>query len=402
MICIGKQSVLSTVRSSSMADRTCGLGACTAINGKQSRTLNPGAAEYIPVNYHSSGSPCGFFYYQQHPPAISVLAYPYTIFSLPRPPPPCYFPHISSLTPPSHCPQFIPPPPPPPRPQPVTQLSQQEPESRRLLEKAQAGGGSLGSLSYGSKRRTSRGGGVWKMKCGSSSEEPCHWPGKRSRNRAVKASAEDVEEPWRMVKYRACAKRGMKFEIEPVEKSTRRTTVMIRNIPSRYTREVMLSFLDWHCMEVNQKQKSDGPQEGVEAGGMLSAYDFFYMPMDFKTGLNKSYAFVNFTSPEAVWRFNTRCDGQKWELFRSNKTRQIALAKRQVLTADTHPSLYGHKIDLFYLQGIKELIEHFGKTVFECRSDEFLPIHFQPPRDGHTDTVPILVGKRVSKFSRHI
>jgi len=74
-----------------------------------------------------------------------------------------------------------------------------------------------------------------------------------------------------------------------------RTTVMMRNLPNNYTREMLLTMLD---------------QEGF-----LGQYDFIYLPIDFKTHASVGYAFVNLISAEAVSRFWNIFDGYcKWLL----------------------------------------------------------------------------------------
>ncbi|GMN55761.1 hypothetical protein TIFTF001_024882 [Ficus carica] len=79
------------------------------------------------------------------------------------------------------------------------------------------------------------------------------------------------------------------------------------------------------------------------------------------TELNKGYAFVNFTSPQAASKFSEVANGQTWDHFHSFKRREIARAR---------------------LQGKEELIRHFKSMVFPCGSEEFLPVWFVPPRDG--------------------
>ncbi|KAK9942720.1 hypothetical protein M0R45_008370 [Rubus argutus] len=153
--------------------------------------------------------------------------------------------------------------------------------------------------------------------------------------------------------------------VMPVIKDGDCTTVMIRNIPNKYTRDMLMTFLDNHC--ANGNRKSDGGEESE------SAFDFLYLPIDFWTGMNKGYAFVNFTNPQAVWRFYLAAHSQKWDSFQSNKIREIAYAR---------------------IQGKKDLVQHFETMGFPCESEDVLPVCFSPPRDGSEKLVESkVVGK---------
>lgn len=126
------------------------------------------------------------------------------------------------------------------------------------------------------------------------------------------------------------------------------TTVMIKNIPSRISRRELITKLDRHCREQNEKR-----------GYCMSQYDFLYLPIDFKTKMNLGYAFVNFTTMEGASALNTCWTGKGW--VASPKIRLITRAR---------------------LQGIEECKKHFKNAVFYCQSDEYLPLVFSPPRDG--------------------
>ncbi|MED6181348.1 hypothetical protein PIB30_018491 [Stylosanthes scabra] len=150
-------------------------------------------------------------------------------------------------------------------------------------------------------------------------------------------------------------KRGF-FPISPVRENGSETTVMIKNIPSRYTRDDLVAFLDNHCMVENSKD-----DEGVEKTSDVLAFDFVYLPIDFKKGFNKGYAFVNFTSPKAAWKFHITASNRKWELFQSQKVRQVVAAR---------------------IQGKENLEKRFESMIFPCESMEVLPVCFSVPRDG--------------------
>ncbi|CAI8616902.1 unnamed protein product [Vicia faba] len=142
------------------------------------------------------------------------------------------------------------------------------------------------------------------------------------------------------------------FPVVPVRPDGDETTVMIKNVPSKYTRDMIVKFLENHCMVENAKDKENGQE---------NTFDFVYLPIDFRTGLNKGYAFVNFTKPSAAWRFLVTASNQKWELFLSHKIRDVVAAR---------------------LQGKEKLEKHFVSVNFPCESNEVLPLCFSPPRDG--------------------
>ena len=76
---------------------------------------------------------------------------------------------------------------------------------------------------------------------------------------------------------------------------------MVRNIPGRYTREILLTEFG---------------NAGFEYPGMI---DFFHMPVDHSNGRNLGYAFVNFASsggaPAAIVSFYRLYFGRPWRSF---------------------------------------------------------------------------------------
>ncbi|EOX97888.1 hypothetical protein QUC31_015449 [Theobroma cacao] len=144
----------------------------------------------------------------------------------------------------------------------------------------------------------------------------------------------------------------------PLKYDGKETTIMIRNIPNRYTREMLKDFLDQHCMLTNrdqvQSQNGDADEEPL-----LSAFDFLYLPIDFVTKSNKGYAFVNFTNPQAARKFFDAWHHKRWQCFQSHKICEIYCAK---------------------LQGMEQLVKHFERMEFP--SEDFQPVSFDPSRDG--------------------
>ncbi|CAL4953144.1 unnamed protein product [Urochloa decumbens] len=154
-----------------------------------------------------------------------------------------------------------------------------------------------------------------------------------------------------------------------VEKDTR-TTVMIRNIPNKYSQKLLLNMLDNHCIQSNERIAASG-EEGE--GQPFSSYDFVYLPIDFNNKCNVGYGFVNLTSPEAAVRLYKAFHKQPWEVYNSRKICQVTYAR---------------------VQGLEALKDHFKNSKFPCDSDEYLPVAFWPPRDGNLLTEPApIVGR---------
>ncbi|KAG4995536.1 hypothetical protein AAZX31_11G249300 [Glycine max] len=155
--------------------------------------------------------------------------------------------------------------------------------------------------------------------------------------------------------------------VESGPKDTR-TTVMIKNIPNKYSQKLLLNMLDNHCRHCNE-QIADGEEQQP-----LSSYDFVYLPIDFNNKCNVGYGFVNMTSPEATLRLYKAFHLQHWEVFNSRKICEVTYAR---------------------VQGLEALKEHFKNSKFPCEMEHYLPVVFSPPRDGKELTEPLpLVGNK--------
>ncbi|XP_010272651.1 PREDICTED: protein MEI2-like 2 [Nelumbo nucifera] len=91
-----------------------------------------------------------------------------------------------------------------------------------------------------------------------------------------------------------------------------RTTLMIKNIPNKYTSKMLLAAID-----ENHR----------------GTYDFFYLPIDFKNKCNVGYAFINMASPSHIIPFYEAFNGKKWEKFNSEKVASLAYARIQGMAA---------------------------------------------------------------------
>ncbi|CAD8145097.1 unnamed protein product [Paramecium octaurelia] len=112
-----------------------------------------------------------------------------------------------------------------------------------------------------------------------------------------------------------------------------RTTLMIRNIPNKYTQPMLLENFD-----INHKDN----------------YDFFYLPIDFTNKCNVGYAFINFLGSKFIPKFFLEFHGKKWKLFNSDKICEITYAR---------------------IQGVEQLQGHFQySTIMQEKDKRLKPI----------------------------
>ncbi|PSC76092.1 Sn1-specific diacylglycerol lipase beta [Micractinium conductrix] len=128
-----------------------------------------------------------------------------------------------------------------------------------------------------------------------------------------------------------------------------RCTLMIRNIPNKYTQAMMLSVL----------QKS----------GFSGTFDFFYLPIDFRNKCNLGYCFVNFTTSAAAARLYRQYHAKRWEEYNSRKVCEVT---------------YGR------VQGRDLLVEHFKASKFPSEDPELMPLVYTLAESGAVaDPLPI-------------
>ena len=108
-----------------------------------------------------------------------------------------------------------------------------------------------------------------------------------------------------------------------------RTTVMIRNIPIKYTDKVLEKELELF--------------EGK--------YDCLYMPFDFDKGGNKGYSFLNLKSPYHVLLFYEVFQNKSWMFFDSKKICELNFANFQGINEiKKHAKNYrGSKKPVYYI-----------------------------------------------------
>ncbi|CAM9776157.1 unnamed protein product [Chrysoparadoxa australica] len=129
----------------------------------------------------------------------------------------------------------------------------------------------------------------------------------------------------------------------------KRTTVMIRNIPNKYTQRMLLDEID------------------IQFRG---SYDFFYLPIDFKNKCNVGYAFINFLDPVTIVKFYKECDGKRWANFNSEKVCAISYAR---------------------IQGKSSMISRFQNSSLMEKDDEYRPLLFYSggPEKGCAEPFPL-------------
>ncbi|KAJ4720316.1 Protein MEI2-like [Melia azedarach] len=132
-----------------------------------------------------------------------------------------------------------------------------------------------------------------------------------------------------------------------------RTTLMIKNIPNKYTSKMLLAAID-------ERHKG--------------TYDFIYLPIDFKNKCNVGYAFINMTDPSQIIPFYQSFNGKKWEKFNSEKVASLAYAR---------------------IQGKAALIAHFQNSSLMNEDKRCRPILFNTDGPNAGDQVPFPMGVNV-------
>ncbi|GIM03698.1 hypothetical protein Vretimale_8361 [Volvox reticuliferus] len=101
------------------------------------------------------------------------------------------------------------------------------------------------------------------------------------------------------------------YALDPVKIRSgedKRTTLMIKNIPNKYTQKMLLATIDEQ---------------------FKGSYDFFYLPIDFKNKCNVGYAFINMINPFDIIGLVERFNNRRWERFNSEKICSISYARIQ-------------------------------------------------------------------------
>jgi hypothetical protein len=188
----------------------------------------------------------------------------------------------------------------------------------------------------------------------------------------------------------------------------KRTTLMIKNIPNKYTQKMLLQAR-WAggerggiLYDGGRGRASSAPAARRPAPRSLSAptqplthppiphphpppqkqtpqtieeslkgtFDFFYLPIDFKNKCNVGYAFINMAAPADILPLVERFDGRRWERFNSEKVCAVSYAR---------------------IQGRAALISHFQNSSLMHEDKRCRPVLFvtDGPHAGEQEPFPV-------------
>lgn len=128
------------------------------------------------------------------------------------------------------------------------------------------------------------------------------------------------------------------------------TTIMLRNIPLKYTRETML--------------------EDMNRRGFHGCYDFFYLPIDFQTHYSVGYAFINFINEAELARFKRVYQGMQLAAD-SAKVCEICPAKVQGKLRN---------IEVYRNSAVMGMEEEYHPAIFEGGVKGVFPKPTHPPK----------------------
>lgn len=168
-------------------------------------------------------------------------------------------------------------------------------------------------------------------------------PGERMRSRRSDSGANQSDN-----------KRQYELDVDRIMRGEdSRTTLMIKNIPNKYTSKMLLAAID-------ESHKG--------------TYDFIYLPIDFKNKCNVGYAFINMTNPQHIIPFYQTFNGKKWEKFNSEKVASLAYAR---------------------IQGKTALIAHFQNSSLMNEDKRCRPILFHSDGPNAGDQEPFPMGTNI-------
>lgn len=150
-----------------------------------------------------------------------------------------------------------------------------------------------------------------------------------------------------------------------------RTTVMLRNIPSKYTPQRVMKEINF--------------------AGFLGRYDFFYLPMDQRNRANRGFAFINFNSPAAAEDFFRTFNNQNLMRFSSDKS--LAVMPADLQGFEQNALRFATSLRLrrkrntengpLFFRPIPEFEHEEQENAGACLQEHQAPELAWPPQDGH-------------------
>mmetsp|Transcript_19697 Transcript_19697/g.41314 ORF Transcript_19697/g.41314 Transcript_19697/m.41314 type:complete len:567 (+) Transcript_19697:603-2303(+) len=133
-----------------------------------------------------------------------------------------------------------------------------------------------------------------------------------------------------------------------------RSSLMVRNIPNKYTQQMLLS-------------------EFALADHGPTKMDFFYLPIDFKNKCNRGYAFVNFVDYQDIPAFVDEYNSRGWKRFNSDKICDITYAR---------------------IQGKAAMLKRFENSALMDKDDAYRPKVFvsHGERKGQVESMSVMGG----------
>ncbi|KAK4740221.1 hypothetical protein R3W88_003918 [Solanum pinnatisectum] len=146
-----------------------------------------------------------------------------------------------------------------------------------------------------------------------------------------------------------------------------KTTVMIKNIPYHYNREMVMQFLNEYCFLENQNARNSNGE------------NFHVFADDFLNNSSIGNALVNFTDHRTLWKFFGAFN-DKLNVFPGS------VKSVEIVTAE--------------IQGKNALVNRFKNTRFMCESERFLPVWFNPSREGYGEWVQMITVGALQSHSK--
>ncbi|GBF98525.1 hypothetical protein Rsub_11516 [Raphidocelis subcapitata] len=140
----------------------------------------------------------------------------------------------------------------------------------------------------------------------------------------------------------------------------KRTTLMIKNIPNKYTQKMLLQTIE---------------------ESLKGTFDFFYLPIDFKNKCNVGYAFINMIAPPHILPLVERFDGRRWDKFNSEKVCAVSYAR---------------------IQGRAALISHFQNSSLMHEDKRCRPVLFVTDGPNVGEQEPFPVGPNCRPRQHHV